>query len=277
MLVAGAVIISAVLGAKPGEGPTGTGTGTVGVTGTASGPATSRILMRDDFDGEELDTVVWGTCHWWSDEGCTIASNDELEWYLPEQVSVSDGVLRLTAERRDVETDDGRTLPYVSGMISTGPPHESDTARFAFLYGRAEMRARVPAGAGLWSAFWLLPEDKASRPEIDVMEILGDSPDVVRMHYHYLDGDAERDPGRNWSGPDSSGDWHTYAIDWLPGVLVWLVDGEEVWRIEGEEVPDEPMYLIANLAVGGDWPGPPDESTRFPAALEIDSITVTSG
>jgi beta-glucanase (GH16 family) len=235
--------------------------------------ASPRLLLYEEFHGSRLDRGSWRTCHWWASRGCTIASNNELEWYLPEQARVRRGVVRLVAERRRVRGSDGREHPYVSAMISSGPGPGSRPPRFAFRYGRAEIRARVPRGRGLWSAFWLLPADRESKPEIDVMEVLGQRPRNVEMNLHYRDDDGEEHQrGREWVGLRSG--WHTFAIDWRPGQLEWLVDGRRRWRVRGSAVPSEPMYLVANLAVGGDWPGPPGPGTKFPASLDIDWVRV---
>ncbi|MDX6665946.1 MAG: hypothetical protein QOG68_2152 [Solirubrobacteraceae bacterium] len=232
-------------------------------------------VMHDEFGARHLDTQVWSPCHWWSSRGCTIASNHELEWYVPGQISTRGGVLRLTAQRRRVLGSDGRSHPYVSGMISSGPVGETGRPGFAFRYGRAEIRARVPAGRGLWSAFWLLPASRRSLPEIDVMEIRGQQPATVHMHLHHRGrGGGDLDQGGTWSAPALASGWHRFAIDWRPGRLRWLIDGVERFRVTGKSVPHEPMYLVANLAVGGDWPGPPDSATPFPSALEIDYLRV---
>lgn len=229
--------------------------------------------LSEEFNGRGLNRRIWNKCHWWDDGGCTIASNDELEWYLPDQVSVANGVLRLRASRREVFGSDGRRYRYASGMISSGPPRYQQKPRYAFTFGHAEIRARVPSGKGLWPTFWLLPADSESRPEIDVMEFYAHPPRVSQMHLHTLNADDERvSRGRKWRGPDFSKDWHTFAIDWSPGQLVWLIDGKERWRLTGNLVPDEPMYLVANLAVGG-AAGPPSGNAT-PAELLIDYIRV---
>jgi beta-glucanase (GH16 family) len=244
---------------------------------TGTGPVAAPVtLFADEFEANELDASKWGTCHWWGASGCTVTGGNEKEWFLPEQVSTRGGLAYLTAERRSFTSPDGVVHPFVSGMISSGPADsEESPARFAFTYGRAEMRARLPPGKGMWSAFWLLPTTRESKPEIDVFEVLGKSPSTVRMHYHWAQDGATQVDGKNWNGPNLSDDWHTYAIDWTPGALVWLVDGVERWRVTGDHVPSEPMYLIASLAVGGDWGGDPDENTPLPSSLEIDYIRVT--
>ncbi len=234
-------------------------------------PRPAELVFYDYFSGHALDGERWRTCHWWARDGCTIESNNELEWYLPEQVRVGGGRLQLVAERRRVRGSNGRVYRYASGMISTGPGPKSAPPKFAFQYGRAAMRARVPRGRGLWSAFWLLPASRESKPEIDVMEVLGHRPRTVEMYLHYRNAEGEaRRLGREWTGIEPG--WHEFAVDWQPGRLTWLVDGIARWRVSGEAVPDEPMYLMANLAVGGDWPGPPSEDTRFPATLAIDWV-----
>lgn len=231
------------------------------------------VRFEDDFEGDALDGDAWNTCHWWDDGGCTISSNDELEWYLPSQVSVSDGRLWLTAEEAEVEGSDGERYPYRSGMVTTGPPAYGEPARFDFTYGRVEARVRAPEGAGLWAAVWMLPSSTSSRPEIDILEVLGNDPTERIFHLH--PADRGQDPiGHRIRGRSMSEGWHDVGLEWEPELLRWFVDGDEVWRVEGDQVPDEPMYLVANLAVGGEYPGPPDGATRFPATFEIDRVTV---
>jgi beta-glucanase (GH16 family) len=235
------------------------------------------LIFSDDFNGSGLNTKKWHTCFWWDKHGCTIITNHELEWYQPDNVFVNNGSLQLQAQQRRVEASNGNTYPYTSGMISSGraTSNTSQPAKFTFTYGYAEIRAKVPQGKGLWPAFWLLPADHTSRPEIDVMEIIGDEPQTVQLRFHYrADGD-EGDVGEAWTGPDFSQGWHRFAIDWQPDALVWYVDGIERWRYEdGAHIPAGPMYLLANLAVGGDWPGAPDGATKFPSDYRIDYVRV---
>ncbi len=231
-------------------------------------------VLEETFDGTTLDEETWRTCHWWADRGCTISSNDELQWYVPEGVSVADGRLQLTAREETVEGSDGETYPYSSGMVSTGPAEQDGDPLFEFTYGRAEARVRAPDGDGLWAAFWLLPSTTESRPEIDIMEVLGNDPGEWLFHAHPKNRERESE-GSSVRGPDASTGWHTIGIEWEPGSVRWYLDGEQVWSIEGEQVSDEPMYLVLNLAVGGEYPGPPSETTEFPATFEIDQVTVS--
>ena len=233
--------------------------------------------LVDDFNGESLNTDVWSTCFWWANQGCTIVTNHELEWYMPSQVSVGDGVLRLTADHADSVGSDGNHYNYVSGMVTTGPPDTSSPAKWSFTYGTVEARIRMPSGAGLWPGVWLLPTSRQSLPEIDIFEAIGSEPASMSVHLHPA-GPGEDVEGSDYTLPGGktfADGWHDLRLDWKPGRLTESVDGTEVWRLEGAAVPREPMYLIANLAVGGDKPGEPDDATRFPATFEIDSIRIT--
>lgn len=235
-------------------------------------------ILDEDFSGTSLNLDVWNTCHWWDDGGCTIATNEELEWYLPSQVRVRDGVLRLTAERREVTGADGEVFPYVSGMVSTGPPVHQAEPKLAFTYGTVEVRFRAPLGAGLWPAIWMLPANEQSKPEIDMFEAVGQLPRQARMYFH-----PKVDPHRTVSrkvinlpaGQDLA-DTHTVRLEWSPGHMDFFFDHEKVWQVTGNQVPDEPMYLVMNLAVGGIFGGPPDPGA-FPATFEIDYARIWSG
>ncbi len=260
VLVVGTV--TAVLASDRDHGPADGGRHAVGKW---------KLVLDDDFDSDVLDTDIWNTCHWWGPDGCTIASNDELQWYQPDQVSVSDGHLMLTADERSVRGSDGRRYEYVSGMVTTGPHEDGRSARVEITYGRVEARVRTPTGTGLWSALWMLPSDTDSRPEIDIMEALGNNPGELLFHLHPMDRDQDS-PDHRMNDDSLTRGWHDIAIDWEPGVVRWFVDGTNVWTVEGDMVPDEPMYLVANLAVGGVYPGAPNDDTKFPAQFEIDRV-----
>jgi beta-glucanase (GH16 family) len=236
------------------------------------------LVFRDEFDESTLNRQKWATCYWWNCCGCTNKGNNELQWYRPGNIRVGNGILRLEAKREDVQASDRKTYRYSSGMITSGRSTSSvsKSSRFAFHYGYAEVRARVPSGRGLWPAIWLLPDDHHHLPEIDVMEIIGQRPGVLEMHFHYEDRDRRHHRvGRAWHGPDFSRGWHRFGIEWRPDALIWYVDGVERWRFDDQRyIPKEPMYLLINLAVGGDWPGPPDPSTRFPSSFLIDYVRI---
>jgi beta-glucanase (GH16 family) len=235
------------------------------------------LIFRDEFEGTALDTSKWTTCYWWdwNNQGCTNSGNNELEWYQPDEVLVSDGSVHLRAQQQSVVASDGKTFQFTSGMISSGRNREDPApAGLVFQYGFVEIKAKLPSGQGVWPAFWMLPNDNQSKPEIDIMEVLGDAPDTVHMSLHYLkeNGSVGRET-KFWAGPDFSSDWHTFALDWEPNLMVWYIDGIERWRYSNPtNIPNQPMYLLMNLAVGGDWPGAPDSTTIFPSYYEIDYV-----
>lgn len=148
---------------------------------------------------------------------------------------------------------------YTSGLITTQPS-------FSQTYGYFEMRAKLPRGKGVWPAFWLLPADLSWPPEIDVMESIGDPGEV----YAAAHSNADNTPSTKTEiSPDA---FHTFAVSWDRRSIVWYFDGREVKRQPTPSDMHKPMYMLANVAVGGDWPGAPDASTPFPARMSIDYI-----
>jgi beta-glucanase (GH16 family) len=220
-----------------------------------------QLVFADDFSGDILDGAKWSTSYPW---GSTADWTPSLD-YRAYNVIVRTGSVKLRALHDSL---DGR--PYSSGMLCSA-------GKFAFRYGYVEARAKIPAGRGLWPAFWLLPASGDWPPEIDVMENIGSSPNIQHMHYHYVDRlGATRDSGGSWVGPDLSTDFHTYAVEWSPAAIRWYVDGTERRSsyAEPSTIASEPMYLIANMQIGGTWPGDPDASTPFPSEFKIDYVRV---
>lgn len=237
-----------------------------------------KLILDESFEKGSLDPQIWNTCHWWQDRGCTIGSNDEMQWYVPEQVQLKEGTLQLIAKKQTVQGTDGKQYDYASGMVTTGPPAHDKPAKLAFTFGKVEVKFKIPEGTGLWPAIWLLPASEESRPEIDMLEVLGDDTGRLRMRLHPEDR-AEPSVGKQYSLPPGytlASQWRTVALDWSPGALRMYLDGKLVWALDSELVPDEPMYLVLNLAVGGHYPGPPDANTTFPALFEIDHVWITA-
>lgn len=229
-----------------------------------------ELSLDQSFDGSDLDSEIWRTRFPWGRDRSSVG---ELQWYVRDDLKrtdffqVADGRLRIVADRCVLPMEPDRA--FCSGLIST---HDS----FSQEYGYFEIRARIPTGQGLWPAGWLLPLDASRQREIDIFEILGHAPNTVHMNVHYSGEDGEQTamPGE-FTGPDYSHGFHTFAIDWDAERIIWYVDAVERHRVsDPEAVPSGPFYLIANLAVGGDWPGHPDETTPFPAHLDIDFIRV---
>ena len=177
-----------------------------------------RLVFEDEFDSARLDTTRWNTCHWWNPRRCTIASNGELEWYVPEQVNVTGGRLRMTADRSPGGRNNSAGRAFVSGMVTTGPTEERGVPKFAFTFGRIEVVFSTPVGTGLWPAVWLLPASTSSRPEIDVVEILGDDPATWIFHLHPKARDADS-PSSRVSRENLARGFHTAGLDWERGRL----------------------------------------------------------
>lgn len=155
-----------------------------------------------------------------------------------------------------------RDLAYSSGMISS-------RGRFAQTYGYFEMRARWSAGKGLWPAFWLLPATGGWPPEIDILEAHGDKPDTA---FHSIHSKVAASVTKKVTAPGADQAFHTYGMLWTPATIDYFIDGTRTASLPTPGDMKRPMYLIANLAVGGRWPGDPDAATAFPATMEIDYI-----
>lgn len=234
------------------------------------------LVFSDDYSTGSVDTTKWAPYLYWgitNNGGFENLSN--AEWYFAANRAVANGVLTIQARKENTVNSYG-TFPYTSGMITSD--RNTDTtaipAKFDFLYGYVEIRAKIPAGKGLWPAFWMLPSDHSTSEEIDIMEILGDRPDINYMTYHW---GSSQSTGQSWTitGTDFSKGYHTYAVDWSADAIVWYIDGVERQRVTDPAIlTHKSMFLIANLQVGGSWAGNPDANTVFPANYDIDYIRV---
>ncbi|MGM7700273.1 glycoside hydrolase family 16 protein [Pseudalkalibacillus sp. Hm43] len=216
-----------------------------------------ELVWHDEFDQAQLHRGKWVKEDWVAEK------NNELQYYSPENVQLKNGFLQLVSRE---ENEKGRH--FTSGAI-----HTRD--RFSFLYGKVEMRAKLPYGKGIFPAFWMLPNrHDVWLPEIDIMEMLGDKPDETWMVLHWTDKEGKlATEYKSHLGPDYSKGFHTFGIEWTPSKIVWFIDGVERFQTD-KYVPQEEMYLYVNTAVGGDWPGSPDDTTVFPQYFEVDYIRV---
>ena len=155
-----------------------------------------QLVWADEFEGTSLNTTKWTATN------APGNTNNELQYYSPQNVTVSGGELVLKAEQRSLG---GRN--YVSGLVKT-------IGKFSQQYGRFEGRMRLPKTQGIWPAFWMLPATGAWPPEIDIMELLGHQPNTVYMTNHW----GVWPNNANWStpftGPDFSAGYHTFAVEW---------------------------------------------------------------
>lgn len=242
------------------------------------------LSFSDDFDslrrirrGAPVAGAVWRTTFGDGSkndiDARTIRNNKELELYVDPEMTdsegrlvgvtpfeVHDGVLDLIA-RPTPEALRSKLggYGYLSGMISSQPA-------LAQTYGYFEARVKLPAGKGLWPAVWMLPSDLSWPPEIDIMESIG-NPMTAFMTVH----SATVKPQGLEVHPSSTG-FHTYAVEWDAQQVIFYLDGVETQRSPTPADMHKPMYILANLALGGDWAGAPDGATRFPAKFSIDYI-----
>ena len=254
------------------------------------GPAGWILTWRDEFDGAagaEPDQTKWGY-----NIGGGGWGNNEWEYYTDERANSAlngAGMLVITASEStnpDYQcaytppNNEPGTCAYTSARLLTKD-------KFDFMYGRAEARLKLPYGQGIWPAFWSLGNnfddvDWPGAGEIDIMENIGREPNIVHGTVH----------GPGYSGASGIGgghtytealanDFHVYAIEWEADEIRWYIDDTQYFTLTHEMLPagapwvfDHPFFLIMNVAVGGSWPGYPDETTTFPQMMVVDYVRI---
>jgi beta-glucanase (GH16 family) len=209
-------------------------------------------------------------------ESRTLVPNGEDEYYA-DPTSRSDpfvwqkGMLTIVA-RPNPDPGDPRShgLAYRSGLITT-------EKSFNQRYGYFEARIALPVGKGLWPAFWLLPQPQmvdgwahpVGQQEIDIFECIGEPGTLYFTNFSDDGGRKVADSeGRQFFTNADLTQFHTYGLALTPTNIVWYFDDQEVRRRPNKDF-HMPAYMLINLAVGGDWPGRPDATTRFPAEMRI--------
>jgi serralysin len=236
---------------------------------------TAVLTFDDEFNSLSLWNGTTGTWDTGSGNGFSLTANGEQEWYINatyaptasvQPWTVNNGIMTLTAAPASAAIQPLiNGYQYTSGAITT-------SQSFSQTYGYFEMRAQLPAGQGLWPAFWLLPENGSWPPEIDVMEMLGNDPSVYYTSVHSGTAANEINAGQADAVPNTSTGYHTYGVDWEPDFITYYFDGQQVYKTATPSDMNVPMYMIANLAVGGYWPGNVDGTTPLPANMNIDFI-----
>ena len=229
------------------------------------------LVWQDEFNKAQIDRTKWRL-----EAGHTGASNGELEIYTdrPENAYIEDGCLVISAREENY-----RDYRYTSASLKTQGLH-------SWMYGRIEARIKIPSGQGLWPAFWMVGDDVSTLGwpecgEIDIMEAIGRSPDTVRGTIHGPDYYRDDSIGADFvlTRQKFADDFHLYAVEWEPGQIRWYVDKWEYNTLTASDVPgrwvfDRPFFILLNAAVGGHWPGYPDETTRFPQFMYVDYVRV---
>lgn len=229
---------------------------------------------QDEFDYTGApDPAKWGY-----DIGGQGWGNNELQYYTDstDNASVADGVLTIIARKEKKEDRD-----YTSArVISKG--------KGDFLYGRFEIKAKLPPGKGTWPALWMLPTDQAyggwpKSGEIDIMEHVGYDPNRVHITTHtqayYFQINTQKTATKVIDGAMSQ--FYLYRVDWTPDAIRGYIDdalvlefpnegkGYKVWPF------DQRFHLLMNIAVGGDWGGKEGvDDTIFPASMQVDYVRV---
>ena len=251
-------------------------------------PDCPQLVWADEFDGSSLNVeenweIQIGDGRELVEPGW---GNQELQNYQAENVVVSDGTLKITAEEEATDYF-GTQYDYTAGRIRTANLQD-------FTYGRFEASIKLPIGQGIWPAFWLLHTDPIygtwpESGEIDIMEYLGQEPDFIFGTVHY-GTDVPFNPqntSRGFRKIDGGFDegFFEYAVEWEENEIRWYVDDYLYGTIVRDEIEsqgflwpyNQPFHIILNLAVGGALPGSPDETTTFPQTMEVEYVRVYKG
>jgi beta-glucanase (GH16 family) len=225
------------------------------------------LVWNDEFNGTSIDLTKWE--YEVNGDG---GGNNELQYYtnLPENSFIENGSLVIEALKQNYLGKE-----YTSARLRTYKKGD-------WTYGRFEIRAKLPYGQGLWPAIWMLPTDWfyggwPTSGEIDIMEELGQEPYKVYGTIHY--GPAypnNQHSGGSFQLPSGtfSADYHIFALEWDSTGMRWFVDGYKYHtEIHGSPF-DQRFHMILNVAVGGNWPGSPDASTKFPQRMSVDYVRV---
>lgn len=247
-------------------------TDTTGYTTPTSYPG-YHLVWSDEFNGNALNTADWNY-----EQGGTGWGNNELENYTnrTQNVFVSAGNLIIEARQ---ESYGGNN--YTSGRLTTQGKQQ-------FTYGRIDIRAKLPVATGMWPALWMLGSNigTVNWPgcgETDIMELIGTYPSRVTGSLHWLQsGGSEGTYNNNYnlSAGDFSQQFHVFSIIWQQDSVQFLVDDQPYVNGGASDVTSGtypfnlPFFFIFNVAVGGNWPGPPSSSTVFPQRMFVDYVRV---
>lgn len=224
------------------------------------------LIWNDEFESATIDLTKWE--HEVNGDG---GGNNELQYYTAAASNsyIENGSLVIQALKENYQTKE-----YTSARLRTAD-------RGDWLYGRIDVRAKLPFGQGLWPAIWMLPTDWEyggwpASGEIDIMELLGQEPYKVYGTIHYGTSANHQSSGASYQLPSStfSADYHLFSIVWDSISFRWSVDGNEYHTEVHGQPFDKRFHLLLNVAVGGNWPGSPNASTTFPQRMFVDYVRV---
>ena len=225
----------------------------------------------DEFDTDGApDPNKWGY-----DVGGSGWGNHELEYYTntTNNASITNGILSITAKK---EVMDG--MNYTSSRMVSKTPSD-------LLYGRIEVKAKLPSGTGTWPAIWMLPNDYAygswpNSGEIDIMEMVGYDPNNVHFSIHDQTNFGGNSKTSTMNIPTASTDYHLYRADWTPDGIKGYYDNVLVFTFLNDKTGssatwpfDKSFHIMLNLAIGGDWGGIKGvDDSIFPTAMQVDYV-----
>ena len=303
---AGATGISGSAGAS-GAGASGAGASSAGASGAGASSAGASsagassagaagslagwtLTWSDEFNG--ADGSAADPSKWVHDVGGDGWGNQELEYYTDgtQNALVQGGNLLITAT---TEGAAAHTCSYpANGPCTYTSARLKTQGKFSQQYGRFEARVQMPEGDGIWPAFWALGADIASVSwpscgEIDIMENIGKEPSINHGSLHLpaagSTNDSQLTGQYTLPGNAKLGDaFHTYAVEWSAAAIKFYVD-DQLYETQSPTTAsgrtwefDKPFFIILNVAVGGQFPGPPTSSSSFPQTMKVDWVRVYS-
>lgn len=241
-------------------------------------PDAWELIWSDEFDLPDCSPP--DPAKWNHQKGGSGWGNGELQHYTDSanNAYIEDEMLVIKAIEEYMMGRD-----YTSARLTT--QYKGDWTQ-----GRIEIRAKLPDTQGIWPALWMLPTRAfygtwPAGGEIDIMEMIGRDPNRVYGTLHYgnphtfTSGTFDLPAGQTFSD-----DFHVFAVEWEPDEFRWYVDDtlfytKNDWFTSGKDAPypapfDQDFHLLMNVAVGGHWPGNPDESSVFPQTMIVDYVRV---
>lgn len=233
-----------------------------------------RLAWADEFNGSQLNLSDWnfniGNSGW---------GNNEWQFYQEANATIVDGHLVITAREEQRNGSD-----YTSARIKT-------EGNVSFTYGRVDIRAALPRGQGIWPALWALGDNFSDvgwpySGEIDIMEMIGGSGKENTVHgtVHWNNGGLGAPYSHNYIGgayygQDFSAGFNVFSIIRTPTSIEWRVNDEPYYQFDIDDSATlaafrKSFFLIFNIAVGGNWPGPPDNTTEFPQRMVVDYVRI---
>ena len=238
-----------------------------------------ELIWNDEFKNPELNLDKWSYeigGHGWG--------NNELQFYTDNDSTsfIEDGNLVLRAKVVPQGTGSPDNLRYfTSARLRT-------SGKGDWRYGRIEVKAKLALGQGIWPAIWMLPTDWMyggwpQSGEIDIMEHVGYDPGHVHGSIHTESYNHKINTQRGGSLKLDSIDtvFYVYAIEWFEDRIDFFINDDKYYSFQNDNNNNfktwpfnQRFHLLINIAVGGDWPGSPDETTNFPTEMKIDYVRV---